>query len=327
MGTGALLALGALVWASADLAQLQRGLEEAPQERIALAAQDSVAGHPVQPMSAYPSFQVRSAPGVDVVVHYRESPSAKANLTFVHGASSGAWAWARLFVFFGPEYNLYALSWRGHFDSAPQPGDADSWDYVQDQLSSLSAVQARSPLPTHVIAHSYGAATAVLAAHREPQGVASMQLLAPVVPLDYSRIQSAVVPRIMPRILSRDGPPDPLAPAEQPFAGMFVDQQQMQKIWVDHAGQTYSVESPLLIAQDGVSPQWQGQLKQAYESLKMPVFFLTARYDNVVVPRRQHTLAQSIQAPLVELESGHYLPLDVAWQQTAEQIQANLESL
>ncbi len=326
MGAGALLALGALVWVSADLAGLQKGLEEPPPERIALAAQDSVAGHPVQPMSAYPSFQVQSAPGVDLVVHYRESPSATANLYFVHGASSGAWAWARLFAFFGPEYNLYALSWRGHFDSTGQPEDADSWDYVQDQLSSLSAVQARSPLPTHVIAHSYGAATAVLAAHQEPQGVASMQLLAPVVPLDYSRIQSAVVPRIMPRILTQD-PPDPLGPPQQPFAGMFIDQEQMQKIWVDHAGQPYSLESPLLIAQDGVSPQWQGQLEQAYESLEMPVFFLTARYDNVVVPRRQHSLARSIQAPLVELESGHYLPLDVAWQQAAEQIQANLESL
>lgn len=191
----------------------------------------------------------------------------------------------------------------------------------------LDAIRARSPLPIHIVAHSYGAATAVLAEAQAPSGVASLQLLAPVVPLDYSPIQRAVVPRVMPRVLASKGPSSPQGPPEQPFAGMFIDQAQMNKVWEKHAGQTYSAESSLLIAQDGVSPTWQAQLDDAYRSLSTPMFFLTARYDNVVVPRRQHALAQALQVPVIELASGHYLPLDHAWEQAAVQIQANLAGL
>ena len=58
-----------------------------------------------------------------------------------------------------------------------------------------------------------------------------------------------------------------------------------------------------MIAVDGVSVARQKKLDDAYQvigKMDLPVWFLTARYDNVVVPDRQHMTAKAIDASIIE---------------------------
>ncbi|MEM7345041.1 MAG: alpha/beta hydrolase, partial [Chloroflexota bacterium] len=295
---------------------------------------------PTTPITAYDSFSVHVEENITVDVHMREVPDALANIFMVHGAGGGAWAWELYFNRFPDTYNLYAISWRGHFTSSPVE-DANTADYVRDQLAAITAISNRNNLPIHVIGHSYGGATTVLATAQASEQVSSLHLLAPVVPLDYTFIQAQVVPLIMPPILRNSTAKETTAAeaaaasgedsdGSGTYTGMFLDQTQMERYWDLYAGKPFSVEKPSLIAVDGLSPAWQIKLDNAYKAVgkaDLSIWFLIARYDNVVIPDEQRETATEIGAPVIELESGHYIQLDVEADKSAEVIVANLEAL
>lgn len=314
-----------------QLASLQFGLEKPTEEAIAIAETNSPTATPPPPISTYGNISVPVEHNISVTVHLRENPDATDNIFLVHGAGGGAWAWEEYFDLVPDNYNLYAISWRGHFTSSPVD-DADTSDYVADQLAVMEAIGARNELPTHVVGHSYGAATSVLATAQEPEQVASLHLLAPVVPLDYTFVQAIAVPLVMPPILNSSTSSE-IDAIEQgtgatgTYTGMFLDQAQMNRYWDLYQGKLYSVEKRSLIGVDGMSPDWQDKLNDAYLTVgdsDIPVWFITARYDNVVVPAEQQETADDIDADLIELESGHYIQLDAESDESIEIILGHL---
>ncbi|MEM7114884.1 MAG: alpha/beta hydrolase [Chloroflexota bacterium] len=323
-----------------DLSLVQAGLEEPSEAVLATAAANTLTDSPPLPISTYEHFSVPVEGKITVAVHMREAQNAAANILMVHGAGGGAWVWEEYFELLPETYNLYAISWRGHFISAPV-ADANSADYVRDQTAVITAIAERNDLPIHVIGHSYGGATSVLATAAAPEQVASLHLLAPVVPLNYTSIQKQLVPLIMTPILSNQSVQE-LAVAEETtvsgadtqgsgtYAGMFLNQAQMERYWDLHAAKPYSVEKPSLIGGDGLDPAWQTTLDEAYTAIgaaKIPVWFQIARYDNVVIPAEQRETADAMGAAHIELESGHYIQLDVAAEESAKVITKNLASL
>lgn len=169
-----------------------------------------------------------------------------------------------------------------HFEST-LVADADSADYVNDQLAVLAEIGRRNALPVHVVGHSCGGATSVLMAARDDVEIASLHLLAPVAPLDYSVTQSLLVPLIAPAFIGTENDADGV------FGGMFLFGTRMRHWYDTYASQPYSEEKPSLIAGDGIAPAWQTELTDAYCVLGqrgLPVWMTIARYDNAVVPRR-----------------------------------------
>ncbi|MEM8857723.1 MAG: alpha/beta hydrolase [Chloroflexota bacterium] len=335
---GTLIIILILGYVGYDLAQLQAGLEQPSIETLDTAAAQTQVNSPSPLITAYDSFSVSVEDGILIDVHMRENSLATANVLMIHGAGGGAWAWEAYFERFPETYNLYALSWRGHFTSSPVD-DADAADYVQDQLAVLQAIDGRNALPIHVIGHSYGGATSVLATAQKIDQVASLHLVAPVVPLDYTLIQRQLVPRVIgPMMISANE--QALKTAKEvensgvdtqggrPFSGMFVDQQQMERYWDLYAAKPYSVEKPGLLVRDGFAPEWQVLLNEAYAMVgeaDLPVWFLIARYDNVVIPAAQVEKAQEIGAPFAQFESGHYIQLDNQVEESINYILSNLE--
>ncbi len=286
--------------------KLQAGLESLSSEVLSLANR-TIENIPVpKPITEYLDFKVAVSADITITVYARERKDAKANVFMVHGAGGGAWAWEYYFAHMPESYNLYALSWRGHFDSSAI-GDANATDYVTDQSAVLSFIQSRNNLPTHLIGHSYGGATSVLQASNTPEKIASLTLLAPVVPLDYTFTQRLVIPKIAPFFIELSNN------IEGTYNSMFLAKSRMRRYHELYAGKSYSEEKPSLIADNGVSPKWQETLRKAYEDIAnqgIPLSIIIARYDNVVVPHRQYNIAQRIGANIIELESGHYIPLD-----------------
>jgi pimeloyl-ACP methyl ester carboxylesterase len=278
------------------------------------------------PITSYEQFHRDAVEdNIAVDVHMQEQPDAIGNILMVHGAGGGSWAWEAYFGLLGDSYNLYALSWRGHFTSTPVD-DANSADYVRDQAAVLAAIAERNDLPIHVIGHSYGGATSVLLEAQSGGDIASLHLLAPVVPLDYSPIQQVMVPAILPRIIRASLQSD--NPSGRSFQGMFLVEAQMERYLEAYASQPFSVEKPGLLADDAFDVGWQNTLGEAYQTVgesDLPVWFIVARYDNVVVTRRQQDTAEAMDAPLIELESGHYIQLDNKARESAEIILTNLE--
>ncbi|MEM7126815.1 MAG: alpha/beta hydrolase [Chloroflexota bacterium] len=323
-----------------DLAQLQAGLEKPIEAVVANAAASTQITSPPAPITSYEHFPVQVEEGITVDVHLREQVDAVANVFMVHGAGGGAWAWEVYFEQLPDTYNLYAISWRGHFTSTPVD-DANTADYTRDQVAALAAIQGRNSLPIHVIGHSYGGATSVLATAQMVDQVASLHLLAPVVPLDYTFLQKQLVPLIMPPIIRNQAATEATEAARVAatgeesdgsgtYAGMFLAQTQMERYWDLYAAKPYSVEKPSLIGVDGLSPDWQIKLDEAYRTIgeaDLPVWFLIARYDNVVVPSRQRETADEMGATIIEMESGHYIQLDVEATKSAAIITANLDEL
>ena len=323
-----------------DLAQLQAGLEKPSDAVLETASAKTQTTSLIIPITSYDYFSVQVEDGIAVDVHMREVPDAIANIFMVHGAGGGAWAWEIYFETLPDTYNLYAISWRGHFTSSPVE-DASTADYVQDQAAAITAIANRNNLPIHVIGHSYGGATSILATAQAVEQVASLHLLAPVVPLDYTFIQTQLVPLVMPPILrnatvQREATAEAAAASGEDtdgsgtYAGMFLDQVQMERYWDLYAGKPFSVEKPSLIAVDGLSPDWQIMLDNAYKTIGeagLPVWFLIARYDNVIIPGEQRKTATEIGAPVIELESGHYIQLDVEADESAAIIVTNLDKL
>lgn len=293
-----------------SVAQLQAGLVIASQSTILAAEQKARTVDLPKPINDYPKFTVPIASDLSISMYARESNVAVANVFMVHGAGGGAWAWEYFFEALPEEYNLYALNWRGHFDSSPVD-DARAADYVVDQEAVLTTITQRNELPVHILGHSYGGAAAVLQSAKTPHEIASLVLLAPVVPIDYTFAQRLIVPTVAPYFIRKDMKKgnDP----EGTFGGMFLSKTRMQRYYDLYAGKEYSIEKPSLIAGDGVSANWQKELSRAYMAASdrgIPITIVLARYDNVVVGRRQRETAASIGAKLIEVESGHYIPLD-----------------
>lgn len=308
-----------------QLMAVQAGLEEPTPEAIAAAATDSRTESPPPPIDSYDSITVPVEDNVSVSVHLRESAGATQNLFLVHGAGGGAWVWEEYFDIVPENVNLYAVSWRGHFTSSPVE-DANTTDYVADQLAAIDAIQERNDLPIHVVGHSYGGATTVLATAQSPDDVSSVSLLAPVVPLDYNFVQAALVPVVAPIFIN--GTADKIESAIEkgegptgPYEDMFLDQAQRDRYWDLYAGKPFSIEKEGLIAGDGVSSGWQDKLDDAYKTIgdaAIPTQFMVSPYDNVQSHDEQIETAESIDAPVIELESGHYIPLDVSVEQSID---------
>lgn len=301
-----------------SITRLQAGLE-APGNLVIAAAETEAenADFPIT-IDAYETFSVAVSPSINISVFAREDPDATTNIIFVHGAGGGAWVWEYFFDALPSTYNLYALSWRGHFDSSPVE-DANTYDYVKDQAAVLDVIKDRNSHPVHLVGHSYGGATAILQAANTSHTIESVTLLAPVVPLDYTLSQRLIIPAIAPYFIRKDA--EKGNDVADVYGGMFLSQKRMQYYHDQYAGKDHAREKPGLIAGDGVSAKWQNELKSAFHetSLKgIPITLITARYDNVVVPRRQSNIAASIGAQVIELESGHYIPLDVEAEETVE---------
>ena len=318
-------------WLSIELMALQAGLTMPPQSAIAAAAANSNALTPAAPIGSYDSFRVDVAGGISVDVHYRESAAATENVVLVHGAGGGAWVWEEFFDLMPDDLNLYAISWRGHFTSSPVD-DADAGDYVEDQLAAIEAIQARNTLPIHAVGHSYGGATTVLATASDTSAIESVHLLAPVVPLDFTPAQAVLAPLIAPIFINQTA--SSVAEAVEEGAGptgnyteMFVDVAQRDRYWDLYAGKPFSIEKEGLIAGSGVSPDWQDALDVAYTRIGesgVPVWFVVSVFDNVVSIDEQRETAEQIGAPVTELESGHYIPLDTEVATTVDLIGRNI---
>lgn len=314
-------------WIGVDLSQLQAGLESPPDALVDLASDElALQSRPV-PISNYGRFSVPVTDEIEVMVYARETETAVGNIFMIHGAGGGAWAWEAFFETVPETYNLYALSWRGHFDSTPVE-DANSQDYVEDQLAVLAAIGERNELPIHVVGHSYGGATAVFMTAEVPDQVSSLTLLAPVVPLDYSWLQAQIVPRLLTPIIR--SALDPEGGIDGPFEEMFLAETQMVHYNEQYASQPFSVEKPGLLAEDGFAVEWQSQLEAAYQQVGasgLPIWMQIARYDNTVVPQRQRDVASANEISFIQLESGHYIQLDVQNADSASMIVAHLNSL
>ncbi len=343
-GRNLLIALGCFLlvfsYIGYDLAQLQAGLEAPNAAVLSSAEGNTLSTHPAPAISTYEKISVEVAPELTIDVQIREAADATANIFLVHGAGGGAWVWEEYFAELPATYNLYAISWRGHYTSSPVQ-NANVADYVTDQLAVLAEIQARNGLPTHIVGHSYGGATSVLTAAEIPDQVASIHLVAPVVPLDYTVLQRNLVPLIMRPILANaletelaDAIAAEASGADTQgsgsYAKMFIDYPQMERYWDLHAAKPYSVEKPGLIGGDGLDPAWQLTLEAAYAAIDqadIPVWFLIARYDNVIIPSEQRETALEIGADYTEFESGHYIQLDSEATASAAFIANNLATI
>lgn len=290
-----------------SVANFQSGLEEPTEQVLLEADRQHNESPPPSRIRSFDSFLVRSEKDVSLKVYCRESPDAIANVLFVHGAGGGAWVWEYFFDLMPARFNLYALSWRGHFDSSAY-GDARVRDHVLDQEAVFKAVKRRTPLPTHVVGHSYGGATSALQAAATDQDIASLCLVAPVVPLDYTYAQSIFIPMMASWFVDAGND------AEGTFGGMFLSKTRMKRYHRLYASDPKTSGGPSIITVDGVSVCWQDELDQAIGAAAqrgVPMLMLLARYDNVVVPRRQRNTAKKHSIQLTELASGHYIPLDI----------------
>ena len=289
---------------------LQAGLEQPSDAAVLMANVRTTAKSFPKPISAYNKFSVAVTNDISVTVYARENEAAIGNVLLVHGAGSGAWAWEYFFELMPSNFNLYAMSWRGHFDSSPVI-DARAQDYVQDQKAVLAAITMKNDLPNHLVGHSYGAATSILQTSQSPLNIDSLFLLAPVVPLDYSTVQALVVPTVGPYFIRQDL--ETGNKVNGVYGKMFLSKHRMLHYFKKYAQADYSKEKPGLIAGDGVSVEWQKTLADAYHSVndsQIPTMMFIARYDSVVVPQRQQLFAIENEFKTQHIESGHYIPLD-----------------
>lgn len=320
VGLGMLLLLVGYI--GFDLSRLQPGMES-PTAVLQTTANQTVRNQPdffaAPAIQSYPSLVLETADGIELTVYTAEN-DRPASILLVHGAGGGAWVWEPYLAALSTQYNVYAFSWRGHFDSEDVP-DANSDDYARDTAVVLDYIYTETGAPVHLIGHSWGGAVAVKTAVLAPEQVASLLLLAPVVPLDYTPVQQLIVPTLI-RGAVRSALENGRTGGS--FADMFVATDQMTRYLEIHASQPYSVEKPGLLADDGFLPARQAALAEEYlalAALDIPVRVMLARYDNVIAPDRLREWAERIEAPLVELDSGHYLPLDYLAPESVRQIE------
>ncbi|MCX7782835.1 MAG: alpha/beta hydrolase [Meiothermus sp.] len=314
-GLVALFGLGSyLAW---DISRLQSGMVR-PSGQARQAAEARLAQLPNYPsIRSYASFAVESD-GIEIRVWAAEENHPEAML-LVHGAGGGAWVWEALMPRLRQQFNVYALSWRGHFDS----GEAEEGNlelYIRDTSAVLRAIRQRNPglERIHLIGHSWGGPVAIGTALANPNTVASLTLLAPVLPLAYTPAQKFFYPNVIRPIVRRVLQ---AGRAGDSFKGMFLASSQMQRYLEAHASKPYSVEKPGLLADDGFLPERQALLVRNNVELirlRIPLHLALARYDNVVPPPRMRAWAVAWNSPVEEFESGHYLMLDAAYPEVAD---------
>jgi len=98
----------------------------------------------------------------------------------VHGSASDCRTWESQLAAFAVHHRTLAYSRRYHWPNAPIPDGADYAmpEHADDLLALIDALDAR---PAHVVAHSYGAFVALLAAVCAPEMVRSLVLTEPPV--------------------------------------------------------------------------------------------------------------------------------------------------
>jgi pimeloyl-ACP methyl ester carboxylesterase len=186
-----------VIWIGYDLFQVQTGLQPPTEASRVIAERQTQQLKKPKPITNYVNALVTANNDIELSVIMREKPGATKNILFVHGAGGGAWVWEYFFEYMPESYNLYALSWRGHYNSS-SVNDANTADYVEDQFVATAFIQARSNKPIHIIGHSYGASTAVLQSAASGEHIMSLTLLAPVVPIKYTLLQRLLIPTIAP---------------------------------------------------------------------------------------------------------------------------------
>jgi len=108
------------------------------------------------------------------VLHW-QGPANAQKILLVHGFTHHAWVWNGLAQRLRTHFDVYALDFRGHGDSA--------WDsqhrYLHEHLQSdiLSAIDALSLHGCHLIGHSLGARVAMLMLKEQPTLAASFTII------------------------------------------------------------------------------------------------------------------------------------------------------
>jgi pimeloyl-ACP methyl ester carboxylesterase len=99
-------------------------------------------------------------------------------VVFVHGSVSDLRTWSHLLPQYAARYRGIAYSRRFHWPNTPIPPGAD-YD-MREHAADLGAfLRAADALPAHLVAHSYGAYTALLLAMEEPSAARSLVLAEP----------------------------------------------------------------------------------------------------------------------------------------------------
>lgn len=93
----------------------------------------------------------------------------------MHGFTHHAWVWAGLAQRLQPHFDVYALDFRGHGDSAWDPQQRYLHEHLQDDIRST--VEALSLRGCHLIGHSLGARVAMLALHQQASLASSLTII------------------------------------------------------------------------------------------------------------------------------------------------------
>ncbi len=101
-------------------------------------------------------------------------------VVFVHGSASDSRTWSRQQDAFSARFRTIAYSRRHHWPNDPIPVGSDyPMDEHVDDLEAL--LRSLNALPSHIVAHSYGAFIALLLAARAPSLIRSLVLTEPPV--------------------------------------------------------------------------------------------------------------------------------------------------
>lgn len=121
-------------------------------------------------------------------------------LIFVHGSASDYRTWEFQLPVFAGHFRTIAYSRRYHWPNTPIPDGADYLmpEHADDLLALIDALGAR---PAHVVSHSYGAFTALLAASCAPEAFRSLTVTEP--PVITLFVSSTPRPAELARLLIR----------------------------------------------------------------------------------------------------------------------------
>jgi pimeloyl-ACP methyl ester carboxylesterase len=107
---------------------------------------------------------------------FREAGSGP-GVVCLHANASSSSQWRALMETLAPKFHVLAADSYGAGKSPPWPTDRPIW--LQDEVALLEAVFARAGEPFALVAHSYGAAVALVAAVSQPHRVRALALYEP----------------------------------------------------------------------------------------------------------------------------------------------------
>jgi pimeloyl-ACP methyl ester carboxylesterase len=113
--------------------------------------------------------------GIRLHVLHWQGPAGAQKILLVHGFTHHAWVWAGLAERLRAHFDVYALDFRGHGDSAWDPRHRYLHEHLQDDIRH--AVDALSLQGCHLIGHSLGARVAMLALHQQPALASSFTII------------------------------------------------------------------------------------------------------------------------------------------------------